>query len=169
MNTVQPAKNLAQTIAKQMAREPVEILRQAGGQIMRSEGSGQNGEEETKNSENADSGGTLNEEEIKKKDLEKIRALEREINEIRRDGLYKELSGKIVRGEPVSLTDYTELVPEQKQVLMAQMEAVRRRNLTGSGNNRPLEQSSSKPSRRFLFGGGKLAARRQATKVEKPI
>lgn len=33
MNTAQPAKNLAQTIAKQIAQEPWEILKQAEGQI----------------------------------------------------------------------------------------------------------------------------------------
>lgn len=33
MNTAQPAKNLAQTIAKKIAQEPWEILKQAEGQI----------------------------------------------------------------------------------------------------------------------------------------
>jgi len=33
MNTAQPAKSLAQTIAKQIAQEPWEILKQAEGQI----------------------------------------------------------------------------------------------------------------------------------------
>ncbi len=33
MNTAQPVKNLAQTIAKQIAQEPWEILKQAEGQI----------------------------------------------------------------------------------------------------------------------------------------
>ena len=37
MNTAQPAKNLAQTIAKQIAQEPWEILKQAEGQIMQVE------------------------------------------------------------------------------------------------------------------------------------
>lgn len=37
MNTAQPAKNLAQTMAKQVAREPWEILKQAEGQITRVE------------------------------------------------------------------------------------------------------------------------------------
>ncbi len=38
MNTAQPAKNLAQTIAKQIAQEPWEILKQAEGQITGVEG-----------------------------------------------------------------------------------------------------------------------------------
>jgi len=44
MNTAQPAKNLAQTIAKQIAQEPWEILKQAEGQIT---GVGQEQKQET--------------------------------------------------------------------------------------------------------------------------
>jgi len=59
---------------------------------------------------------------------------------------------------------------EQKQVLMAQMEAVRNRQKQASdqGNINNVPAIHSKPSRRF-GAGQKHEAEKQQTRIEKPI
>lgn len=169
-DSAKSAKALAINAAKKAAREPLEILRQGMDQVVPlpvNEASRTQGPSSLeKNVPSAGNGDVPKEEDIKKTDLENIRKLEGEISLIRGENLYKDLSQRISQGEEVSLTDITELTPEQKQVLMAQMEAVKQRRLMESQQNN-VPQSSSKPSRRF--GGQKQAAQQQTTRVEKPV
>jgi len=175
MNPVQDsaksAKQIAIDTAKKVAREPLEILKDAPDQIFGDLENNNRGDAQDNipDGQYASHATRLDEsvdkEEIKKDDLARIAALEREISQIRNDELYKKLIKRVQEGEIISVVDYPELSFEQKQVLIAQMEAVKMR--MGMADKSEVVPPSSKPSRRFL-GGGRLAAQRQTTRIEKP-
>jgi hypothetical protein len=172
-DTTKSAKSLAQQIAKQMAREPLEILKTASGQVsgMEKQAPGesqpqpQNPEEQTKL--------IHHQQEIqdKMKSSRQMEALERELSDIRKQDLFSELQKRISEGEEVPLEDYAELSMEQKQVLKAQMEAVefqkKQSEYTEAQGGGSLF-GSSKKSRRF-GAGQKQEAEKQQTRVEKPV
>jgi len=167
-DSVKSAKALAIDAARKAAREPLEILRQGMDQVapLPEVPRTQEGSPTPRENNSPTGGGEVpKEEDIKKADLENIRQLEGKIDQIRGENIYKDLCQRIARGEEVSLIDITELTPEQKQVLMAQMEAVKQRRLMESQQG-VIPQASSKPSRRF---GGKQAAEKQTTRVESPV
>jgi len=166
-DSARSAKALAIDAAKKAAREPLEILRQGIDQVAPLPETPKPKDPPTsnKNISPAQNGEVPKEEDIRKADLENIRKLEGEISQIRSENIYKDLSQRIASGEEISLSDITELTPEQKQVLMAQMEAVKQRRLMES-QQEAIPQASSKPSRRF---GGKQAAEKQTTRVESPV
>ena len=168
--TKKQAQDLSKKIAKQIAREPLEVLKSAAGQL--------NGEQmayyEGKFKEEAKEEKKDNKtEELKNKDKAQasrtLQALEREIKDIRLDKLIKELQRKIANGEEISLESFSELSPEQKQVLQAQMEAVKQKQVTRDKEQAPLVEPKSKRARGSWLFGGKMAAERQKTHVEKPL
>jgi len=91
-------------------------------------------------------------EESRKKDQKRLGELEGEIKKISQDKLITDLTQKISRGETVYLNDYPNLPIEQKQVLLAQMEAYKNR-VESQNQARVAETPSSKPSRKL---GAKL-------------
>ncbi|HKB88574.1 MAG TPA: hypothetical protein VKC53_02895 [Patescibacteria group bacterium] len=166
-DTAKSAKNLAQQVAKQLAQEPLEILKnvreQATGEVL----SGQDTPQPNQNNDQRkqiEQQGQLNDE---LKSGRRMEALNRELDDIRKQKQFSELQKRISEGEVISLEEYPELSMEQKQVLNAQMEAVK--NQIAMQNARvdssPLF-GSSKPSRRF---GQKQAAQKEQTRVEKPV
>lgn len=80
MNTAQPVKNLAQTIAKQIAQEPWEILKQAGRQVTES-GPAENPQEVSQQSEENES---LLSERDKIRAQRLMQALQTELDEIKK-------------------------------------------------------------------------------------
>ena len=97
-----------------------------------------------------------------------MEALKNEIEDIRKHDLFKDLQEKIASGKSVSVLDYSELTPEQKQVLTAQMEAVaKQKEEAQTAESGGLPIVSSKPGRRF-GSTQKQEAEKQATHVEKP-
>ena len=79
------------------------------------------------------------------------------------------MQAKISQGIEIPLDDYQGLSMEQKQVLKAQMEAVK--NQQRDADSRAINEVPaihSKPSRRF-GAGQKHEAEKQQTRVEKPV
>lgn len=171
-NTTKSAQDIARNIAKQITNEPFEILKDAASQVSGVENNkpqenGQSGRSMDKNQKNDDF-----QKELKDKSFadRRMQALQNEIDDIRKQGIFKELQEKISQGEDVSLEDYPELSMEQKQVLKAQMEAVKFREQQARYNASISEVPAvnSKPSRRF-GAGQKHEAEKAQTHVEKPV
>ncbi len=170
----QSAKSLAQQIARQMAREPLEVLKTASSQVTGEEkrSSGefqpqpQTQEEQTKL--------IHHQQEIqdKMKSSRLIEALERELGDIHKQDIFKDLQARITNGEIIPLEDYSELSMEQKQVLKAQMEAVafqkKQQEFAESQGGGSLF-GSAKKGRKQGGGGQKQEAEKQQTRVEKPV
>jgi hypothetical protein len=162
------AKNLAQRIAKQLAQEPVEILKdvreQATGEAL---GKGEQKPQDDDQKPDAAQTGQMQEQD-RLKSVRMIEALNRELDDIRKQELFKELQQKIAEGEEVSLQEYPELSMEQKQVLIAQMEAVKQQRALQAQSFKEVPAITSKPSRRF-GAGQKQQAQKEQTRVEKPV
>lgn len=166
------AQDLSKKVARQMAQEPLEVLKSARGQLS---GEQMDYYRERFKKEAADlpaQVGGKKEEGLAQKEKAQssrtLQALERELEDIRRDRLIKELQRKIAEGEEVSLESYPELTPEQRQVLKAQMEAVKQRQEI-SGKGQGLVEPKSKRARGSWMFGGKSQAEKQQTRVEKPL
>ncbi len=176
MNTAkqagQSARDIAQKVAKQMAREPLEVLKKAESQVTGietqkfQEGVSQNQDSETQ----AKVIQHQNELQDKIKSGRRMEALNQEIKDIHKQDLFKDLQNKIAQGIEVPIADHTELSMEQKQVLMAQQEAYKNQKSRMEDQNALAEVPAihSKPSRRF-GAGQKQEAEKQQTRVEKPV
>jgi hypothetical protein len=172
-NTSNSAKSLAQQIAKQMATEPLEVLKDAREQVSGEEWTGQPDNQAARQSD--DQVARQNEEQNKINDQIKnsrrMEALKREIEDIYKQNLFKDLQKRISEGEVVPLGDYPELTMDQKQVLNAQTEAVKNQMLNAKyANDKSAGVPSihSRPTRRF-GAGQKSAAQKEQTHVEKPV
>jgi hypothetical protein len=167
-NTTNSARDLAQKIARQVAQEPVEILKDVKEQTVESSSYSEQ-PSENKNSDQEKIIAQQKNLNDQAKSTRRMEALEREIEDIRKQGLFKELQAKISAGENVPLEEYTELSIEQKQVLKAQMEAVKNQ-IVASNQNALTEVPTvnSKPSRRF-GAGQKQQAEKEQTRTEKPV
>lgn len=160
---------LAQKITKQVVREPLEILNDVKEQTL---GETLNPSVSPSENQNNDQGKVV--EQQKKlndqmKSGRRMEALQREIEDIRKQDVFKNLQRRISEGEEIPLEEYPDLSMEQKQVLMAQMEAVK--NQKAQANKNVLKEVPtihSKPSRRF-GAGQKQEAEKQQTRVEKPV
>jgi hypothetical protein len=98
-----------------------------------------------------------------------MQALQSEIDDIRKQDVFKDLQSRISQGLDVPLEDYPELSMEQKQVLKAQMEAYKNQQQASfQANVNEVPAIHSKPSRRF-GAGQKHEAEKQQTRVEKPV
>lgn len=172
--TAKSAKQMAQAIAKQMAQEPMEVLRTARSQVTGTESSAPKEqriaqaapipqEPANKQSQNSEA---VHDQLVVQRRME---ALNRELEDMHKQTLFKELQEKIVGGEDVPIEDYGELSMEQKQVLKAQKEAVQKQvqgQQIQKGNALPMP--SSKRSRRF-GPSRKQEAEKQQQRVEKPV
>lgn len=167
-NPAQTTKTLAQKIAQQMQDESLEILKDAKEQITGKE-SGDNGSREQYDPE---AQANLLHEQKKAQDHAKsqrlLQAYQRELEDVRKQDLLKNLQRRIAEGEEVPLEDYPELSMEHKQVLRAQMEAVRARNLQSTGS-KPLVEPVAKKGRRMFNFGKKTSMKREQTRVEKVV
>ena len=178
MNTAQQAgqsaRDLAQKIAKQMAQEPLEVLKDAGSQVTGLE-SLVSRENSFQNSDSKDQVKILhhqNELQDKNKSSRRMEALNQELKDIHKQDLFKDLQRKISQGIEVPVADYTELSMEQRQVLNAQKEAVenQKREMVYKESQNKTPFLTSKPSRRFgAKHGQKAEAEKQQTRVEKPV
>jgi hypothetical protein len=167
-DTTKSAKTLAQNIAKQVAQEPLEILKTAGEQVVSPEVAhpNQNPGRESQPKGPSEQDKLLDQ----MKSGRRMEALNTELKDIRRQDLFADLQEKIGQGIEVPLQDYSELSMEQKQVLKAQMEAVKYQKQQAEYNQASVDvpSVSSKPSRRF-GAGQKHEAEKQQTRVEKPV
>ncbi|MGA3292239.1 MAG: hypothetical protein ABSC49_03800 [Candidatus Microgenomates bacterium] len=170
----QYARDLAQKIAKQIAKGPLEVLKTANEQVFNPENIPLNENPQVSQS------GDLEQKKIEEQQItqDKIRtsrgmeALKSELSDIEKQDLFKNLQEKITQGEEIPLEDYPTLSIEQKQVLKAQTEAVKYQKDQAAYNESKgaLPFVSSKPNRRFGAGRSQKAeAERQQTRVEKPV
>jgi hypothetical protein len=174
MNTAkqagQSAGDLARKIARQMAQEPLEVLKTAREQIENPETVPPQPQQSDESQQKA-----LTEQQKlqdKMKSSRRMEALNQELADIHKQDIFKDLQEKITQGIEVPLEDYPELSMEQKQVLKAQMEAVKYQKQQAIYNESrgSLLSVSSKPSRKFGIGRSQKAeAERQQTRVEKPV
>jgi cell fate (sporulation/competence/biofilm development) regulator YlbF (YheA/YmcA/DUF963 family) len=169
-NTAKTTQDIAQKIARQIAQEPLEIFKDARDQIARPETSGQPDNQTARQPE--DQQQKLAEQQKIQDNLKaqrRMEAFQRELEDIRKQDLFKSLQEKISQGIVIPLEDYPDLSMEQKQVLKAQMEAVRNQmaKQQAVGQN-SLEIPVSKKSRRFGTTQ-KQEAQKQTTHVEKPV
>lgn len=173
MNTTAQVKQNIKKSVQQMQAEPLEILKTAQEQIF--------GEELKPNQrtqkEYKDLSPQTSSEELSQKkegiiaDNRNLEALQSEMRDIRRQKLFDKLLQRIQNGEYVAVEEFQELSHEQRDVLKAQLEAVRgQRENAKNANDKPLIEPSSKKSRRFGgFGKRKNPAEKQQTRVEMPL
>ena len=171
--TTSSARDLAQKIVRQMAQEPLEVLKTAADQITVPETSpsttqpNQNNENQRKVIENQ------KKLQDNMKSGRRMGALEQELKDIHKQDLFKDLQNKIANGTEIPLGDYPELSMEQKQVLKAQMEAVKyQKQQAAYAESQPKALfGTAKPSRKFGANQRtqKAEAERQQTHVEKPV
>lgn len=170
MNTAQQAgqsaRDLAQKIARQMVQEPLEVLKTAEEQVT--------GPETPPQNESQNSGSAPKSENSQQKLQDNMRstrrmeALNQELKDIHKQDLFADLQEKISLGEDVPIPDYTELSMEQRQVLIAQKEAMKAQESRISDQESGVIMSHSKRGRRF-GQGQKAEAEKQQTRVEKPV
>ena len=168
-DTAKSAKNLAQAIAKQIAGEPLEVLKTAKEQAMGVEAA-ENPPTES-NVSNLENKTTNDQKEQidKLKSARRIEALNREISDIKKQDLFKDLQKRIANGEEVPLEDYLDLSIEQKQVLKAQMEAVKAQESGIRNQESGLVEPAAKKGRQLFNFGKKQEVKRQQTHVEKIV
>lgn len=172
--TGKTAANLARLIARQATQEPLEILKSAKAQVIGAEaGQSLQPEHQNSNTHAQEEPKTLSDQEQtnnKIKGARMMEALNRELSDISREKLFSELQRKIAEREEVYLSDYPNLSMEQKQVLNAQIQAVKiqRQNMQNSQNQGLIEPASKKGRRLFSFGK-KQEMKRQQTRVENVV
>jgi len=170
MNTTAQIKQQLKKSAAQIASEPLEILKtakiQTGVEQVPVQFSGQ----EPKQQKDS---GLQNEESYKKQinesDMRHLEALNNEIRDIQRQKLFNELLLRIQSGEEVPIEEFAELTHEQKDVLKAHLEAVKKQSMQGSTKEGLIEPSAKKGRRFGGFGKCKNPAEQQQTRVEKPV
>lgn len=169
-DTTKSAKNLAQQIAKQMAREPLEILKDVKEQTTGQEPSVQSNNQQPKSSDNQNKQiGQQKEIQDKMKSTRRMEALNRELEDIHKQEKFSDLQKRISEGDQISLEEYPELSMEQKQVLKAQMEAVKNQQLAISNQPLGLVEPATKKGRQLFNFGKKQAMKNEQTRVEKPV
>lgn len=168
-DTANSAKTLAQQIAKQMSQEPYEVLKKAREQTLNLEYLGEFAGKGINIGDRKDNNTAEHEIKDKARSERLIQALNRELEDIRKQNLFKSLQERIMQGEIIPLEEYAELTMDQKQVLKAQMEAVQTRiRQSQSAGFKDVPAIHSKPSRRF-GAGQKQEAEKQQTRIEKPV
>lgn len=168
-DTKKTTQQMAKQVARQMAQEPLEILKTAGQQISGAEAP-------TPDS----SRGPLQEPKEPKKEEEmqlkrkievqgqrQMQALQKELQDMEGQKLLNDLLKRISGGEIIPLENYPQLSTEQKDVLKAQMEAIKTQK-EAAAREKPVVEPGTKKSRK-LFGFGSSQAEKQKTHVEKPL
>lgn len=173
MNTTAQVKQAIKKSAQQIRQEPLELLRAAAKQVTGSENipfGEQPKPQEKPKEENSEI--PKDEQNYKKQVAEQdgrhLQALESELKDIRRQKLFNELMKRIQSGEDVPLEEFTELSYEQKDVLKAQMEAFKKQQAMQANQTSGVPMPTSKRGRQ-MSGGQKGAAKKEETRVEKPV
>lgn len=171
MNTTAQVKQLVKKSAQQMAQEPLELLKSAAKQITGVENLPNSNPNPQQDKPKEEGDGVPQDEKNYKKQVAEqdgrhLQALESELKDIRRQKLFNELMKRIQNGEDIPLEEFSELSFEQKDVLKAQMEAVKARNSQQTTSS--VDMPTSKKGRK-MGGGQKGAAKKEETRVEKPV
>ncbi|MBI3396946.1 hypothetical protein HY045_00560 [Candidatus Woesebacteria bacterium] len=164
------SKNIAVQVARQMAQEPLEVLKEGSRQVAGDENLDKPRSHESpegiENKENQSEAAVKNDK-IKSQRL--YDAYKKEIDDIRREKVFKDIQARITQGEYVPLLDYPELLREQREVLAAQYQAVQeQKRVQIKRQEKGTPQIATKPSRRMI-AGQKTQMQREQTRVEKPM
>jgi len=151
MNTVQSAakqsKKAAQQIAKQMAREPFEVLKTARRQVTNQESSPSRAPATSAQeapSESKEAPPAVSEELDREKSRRRIEAHRRELESIQSQKTFEDLQKRISEGEEIPVENFSELSMEQKQVLRAQAEAVKKQMESSQDSGQLIEPTTKK-------------------------
>ena len=152
---------------KSFADEPLELLKSARSQV-----TGENAPSGEYPGESTEDPQKIQDEEnykVKKADSDgrHLEALESELKDIRRQKIFNELMQRIQNGEDIPLEEFSQLSYEQKDVLKAQMEAIKKQKLNAESTNNQLVEPTAKKGRQLM--GQKQSAQKQTTRVEKPV
>jgi hypothetical protein len=165
-DTGKSAKQIAIDAAKSMAREPLEILKNAGETLAPSSNI-----PKTESEVGGSASVALDpkkEEEGKKKDMRTVQALENEMKDISKNEVIDNIQKKIALGEPIYFENYPELPPEQLEILKRQKEETdARRKYEAKMSTRSVIESGSKRGRRFGTNK-KQVSERESTRTENP-
>jgi hypothetical protein len=170
MNTTAQVKQAIKKSVQQVKQEPLELLKTASRQITGVENLPNSNPETETPKLNTDP--EIPQDEIKYKkqvaeqDGRRLEALNSEIQDITRQKIFNDLMRRIQSGEDVPVEEFSELSFEQKDVLKAQMEAAKTRNSQPVTNQLDIPQAKRG---RKMGGGQKGAAKKEQTRVEKPV
>ena len=171
MNTTAQVKQSIKKSAQQMAQEPLELLKSAARQVTGSENISfgeQPKQEEKPKSDEAPQEEQNYKKQVAEQDGRHLQALESELKDIRRQKLFNDLMRRIQEGEDIPFEEFSELSYEQKDVLKAQMEASKRQRDMQLNQDHGVPEPQSKRGRK-MGGGQKGAAKKETTRVEKPV
>lgn len=173
MNVVKSAgkqsKQAAKKIARQMAQEPLEVLKTAGSQVSGQEKSPPTSSEENEQKPQSKDGKTPpNEGNLKMQSQRYLDAHRKELGEIRKQETYEELQRRVAEGEDVPVENYGELSSEQKEVLKAQIEVMKKR-AEEEGGDKPLIEPTGKRKRGVMAGmSGKIEKMKKRREIRMP-
>ena len=167
MNTAQVKKAIKKS-AQQIAQEPLELLKNVARQVSGEELKPNAGPDmhQDRSDPEIPQDETNYKKQVTEQDGRHLQALESELKDIRRQKIFKDLMQRIQNGEDVPLEEFAELSFEQKDVLKAQIQAVKDRNLQQVTSSVDMPQAKRG---RKMGGGQKGAAKREETRVEKPV
>lgn len=148
------AKQIAINVAKQAARESNEFLKTAGQQVLATPESSREQESNPTRIPQEREAVVDRQQQAPKKDLSFMNIYKNELEQIRQENLFKELQKRIAEGEEIPLEDFaTQLTSEQREVLKAQMEAVRvRKEAMKKEKSDTIPQIVSKRARGMIGG-----------------
>ncbi len=144
-DTKQSSKNIAQAVAKQIAQEPIEILKQAGSQLF--------GNEQTQDVR-MQNGGSINNNDSFNQNQEVARQRDKIRSQRLMDALKSELD------------DIKKKKEQEKQIKIRQEEMAREEQQTKVA---PLVEPPARKGRRLFNFGKKTQMQRQQTQTENPL
>lgn len=175
-------KKLAEDIAKQVAREPLEIGKSAIGQITGeskdlpvSQNQKTSGFQEQIFPSQNQASETGGEQKPEVNVQHRLGELENEIKKIVKEKLVRDIGEKIARGEEVSLENYPQLSLEEREMFSGQIQSVKiQKEIRGQQENALVEPQSKRPRNIFAFGrkpksDTSLQAERQKRRIETPM
>jgi hypothetical protein len=167
MNTTAQVKQAIKKSVQQVKQEPLELLRTATRQISGEEERPEQQEPPKSENNEAPPEEIKYKKQVAEQDGRRLEALNSEIQDITRQKIFNDLMRRIQGGEDVPVEEFSELSFEQKDVLKAQVEAVKTQRLN-SQNTSTFPEPGAKKGRK-MGGGQKGAAKKEQTRVEKPV
>lgn len=166
-------KQLAQQSAKQVAREPLEVIKTAGRQVAGAEKKEEVKKPSDKTSvpEKARDITPEKKRKIEKKGENLFQAYQSELEDIRKQEIFKDIQRRIQNGEDVSLIDIPGLTREQREVLSAQKKALKLREEEEEKkkeDDQPVEPSTKIKRKMFTGVKGKLEKLKRKTETRLP-
>lgn len=176
MNTTAQVKQAIKKTQQQIQNEPLELLKAARQQVSGDEldwkendtQGASSGPSAPQNENQSTDGEQKLKVQVAEQDGRRLQALEAELRDIRRLKIYNELMRKVQNGEDIPVEEFQELSSEQREVLKAQMEAVKNMRAQQQSTQPGLIVPASKPGRQ-MGSSQKKSAQQQTTRVEKPV